>query len=323
MVSQRSAARRISQRRSSRGRSSSLWSQLKAVIWGGVALLILILCLGGVTFWQARRAAARLPVTTTILIAPRSIESTQPVVLLNLVPHVPRAEVTTFSPDQQIMLPGGYGEYPLRSVAAFLLAEDTPSSQIRGAFSYGLERTVDHLWLVDTVPTSTNQKQLNTWFKNQLWESANEVGALPNRLQWWLWTQPLRPDQVVFEQVDDFEKWSRKQPVWLADSPLHDCPVAVINTTNISGLGSKTGRVLEKSGIAVIRITDEDQTEPNTTVIQTSEDLSDSCQFVHTKIESLLPVVADQKIESAALSRYRAPLVILIGSDMGELFTQE
>lgn len=105
-----------------------------------------------------------------------------------------------------------------------------------------------------------------------------------------------------------------------------ECSVAVINTTEISGLAGHFSQILESAGIRIIRLdtrgdtrqgTREEELQPQSSKLAVAPDL-ERCQRSQDLIRSALIGRAD--LCSAELSqrlrdRYRADLVILLGND--------
>ncbi len=93
------------------------------------------------------------------------------------------------------------------------------------------------------------------------------------------------------------------------------CAVAVLNTTQISGLAGKLSRVIENSGYRVIRVDSADYQVKQSTVVfkqnnQVCSDLYQQLKPLFTKLD------AHQSQPSELFNRYRADLVILLGKEI-------
>ncbi len=111
----------------------------------------------------------------------------------------------------------------------------------------------------------------------------------------------------------------KKKQVQNIELPIIDeggCSLAVINTTQISGLAGQVGGIAENMGARVIRIDSNDlDLEQSKLVVK---NLS-KCRTVFTLMRQVLlgqpKRVEDEKQMDQLLSRFRADFVVLIGSD--------
>jgi hypothetical protein len=94
-----------------------------------------------------------------------------------------------------------------------------------------------------------------------------------------------------------------------------NCPIAIINTTDISGLAATTSYILEKSGARVIRVDSNGQQLEQTRLVVDNNNLQ--CQPVVAALTNqVLLGKIDQGTEEdqQLLNRYRADIVLLLGN---------
>ncbi len=118
-------------------------------------------------------------------------------------------------------------------------------------------------------------------------------------------------------QLPDIRTFLERNPVVNRDT-AYACPVAVVNTTQTSGLAKKVSELLERSGVVVVRIDDTQDNRADSS-ISTKGDTLDSCQAVVQK----LSVFAEDIAENTELNtQYRSELVLLLGENV-QITTQD
>lgn len=125
-------------------------------------------------------------------------------------------------------------------------------------------------------------------------------------------------EMFAFAKNAEFEQHESSKKINDLEFPVLDdgvCSVAIINTTDISGLAGEVGEIVEKMGIRIIRVDGNDFNLSQTQIIKANDD---SCQSTATSISQVLMGSikrGEDQEKTQLLSRYRADLVLLLGTD--------
>jgi hypothetical protein len=95
------------------------------------------------------------------------------------------------------------------------------------------------------------------------------------------------------------------------------CSLAVVNTTNKSGVANFLTNYLEKKGIVVVRITNNNSNLDTTRVVLAEE--SEACAAVVDTLQYLQPEKTSVSINQEVANTYRASAILFLGKDITEL----
>ena len=209
---------------------------------------------------------------------------------------------------------GGYGEYELERVYPLLTLEHKKLDFKLAAMSWGMNTVVDSI--VDIKPSATisNKKQL----QQQLWGATFNHLTTPRELiellKAFFFTRSVPVEQITFEdRVTSVNELDILDNVVLYE----DCSVAVVNTTENIGLASKMSAILEKNGVVVVRVTDQNSPYQLSTFSFSAD--HGSCQSLSKRLQVLFPSEVSQQQHDQLQQEYRADLIIFIGKDLGSL----
>lgn len=301
----------VSAARKRRRRKSG--SQTKKPWLGGVVLAIGLMVMLSATgymvlkWWQQQFTSQVSSQVMAFVSSDPEIES--PVILMHVTDGRYQPEVWLLPPEWVVNVAGGYGEYPLRSLAPVLLLDGQPPTQVRLALSLALGRVVDQVWVVPGA----------TWPAARLWDqlaAAQTAPALPwwQRRQWQQWFRSWGEVQSeTLASLPTTAQWQQWQP-----DLIRTCPLAVVNATAMPGLATQLGQLLEQSGVFVIRVTDTSQTQSQTQLIIRPESEA-ACQPVVALLQLLLPQ-NDSLVSTDAqqADRFRAEAVLIVGDDTSQ-----
>ncbi|MBD3279842.1 MAG: hypothetical protein GF390_04005 [Candidatus Pacebacteria bacterium] len=193
-------------------------------------------------------------------------------------------------------------------------------------FSLALNNIVDQVLVLPNAVELETRVQWQAFLQDQLKQqlySVNDWSALIQFKQWLSWyffaqkahfssltTAAYQVDPQVgmdWQQID----------IQLASHDLayQQCPVAVVNTTDITGLASRFAGLLEQEGFLVIRITSEHQTAAQTQ-LQVAAAPEASCDLVNQQLVKLLPAADQLEVKEDILQLYRAKAVLILGEDL-------
>jgi hypothetical protein len=186
--------------------------------------------------------------------------------------------------------------------------QTTDSGQQAKLFSWLLNNRVDRVVI---VPEDFNLE------KNGNLVSVLRKLALRQSIDW-----PQRKEMLrlyAAAKGAEITPQDKKEQIQNIEFPIIDeggCSLAVINTTQISGLAGQVGGIAENMGVRVIRIDSNDlDLEQSKLVVK---NLS-KCSTVFDSMRQVLlgqpKRVEDEKQMDQLLARFRADFVVLIGSD--------
>ncbi len=225
--------------------------------------------------------------------------------------------IANIDPSTPVPVIGGYGEYQLKAVRPLLKLDKKSSTFVNAAYSWGVGRVVD-----DVVALPAD-------YPLSLTADQTTVGSFLRQL---LVHQPLlNKDWLRVAQMYIFAANTHQleKPIATLSVPqLNDipstfdqapgCSLAVINTTPATGLATKMSTLLESSNVRVIRVSDSNFSQPETTLF-TKQDQS-GCNEVFTHLTGLWPWEVAIKVDEKMVNQYRADGVIVLGNDFPHLF---
>jgi hypothetical protein len=182
-----------------------------------------------------------------------------------------------------------------------LLEEASLSSQLnqRIFYSFVLETVIDENF--DYAITSLGKTELQAAFQDQ---KAYYHFLKNPELEW----QFIDLNE---QQITEISESLRRE------ESFYNCPVAIVNTTDQSGLASKLASILQKASFLIIKRASNSDNLAETYFVY-DPNLED-CQPLLDKLKNILPekkMIADHQAAQAE----RAGLVIYIGQDLAELY---
>lgn len=242
-----------------------------------------------------------------IAVVPTQPDSEQPLVVLYFPAETADPELLILEPSTQVELYGGYGQYPIRSVVPVARADQRSDAFIQAAVSMALGRVVDQLWLVDG----------QTWPLTTISHHQFSSEAAPTQIEWIRWRWWLNQNQLEATPVSALPVSSQVY-AWQPEL-LRQCPVALVNTTPVNGLGGQIGQLLENSGVFVIRVTDTSNAEP-TTQLFLNPDSAEACELVVKILERGFGFELQSSFDQRRAAQFRAEAVVLLGEDLAQEF---
>lgn len=131
---------------------------------------------------------------------------------------------------------------------------------------------------------------------------------------WWWWHIRSRSStQLKSRSFDSLESWKQYATERDFQVSTQPCSIAVVNTTGVNGLATEVGDILERSGLFVARLTNNQSNTSNSLILTKNPE---ECKEVIEAVGILTPNSAEVAIDEAAATRYRARVVILVGKDL-------
>jgi hypothetical protein len=137
-------------------------------------------------------------------------------------------------------------------------------------------------------------------------------------IDWWQARFGLANRNVVIEAdkaVSDLP--NLEQGTFVSDQARR-CSVAVVNTTPVTGLANTLTSYLEKLGLVVVRVAD-NQTNSQVSHLVVAEK-NEACLEVAKVLDFLSPNTLEIVENPEAATTYRAALVLFVGQNMAELY---
>jgi len=216
-----------------------------------------------------------------------------------------------------IDVPGGYGQYQLGAIWPLLNIDTKDATYQRAVFSFVLHQPIEQV-----IPIQT-QSDLIGW--PLLVQVLKVLITNPNYSgfdRWLLLKTCLimrsdLPSQVIqVHHYDELIATLRFDPpafTALAD----ECGIAIMNATELGGLASQYGQILESNGAYVVRIDDAGQALDKSFIILDSKH-QDVCLPVGRMLSQLLPFEIEITRASDVYQTYRTPVAVLLGQDVVE-----
>lgn len=198
-------------------------------------------------------------------------------------------------------LSGGYGEYTLQALYPLLSLDKKSDKEIRANFSQATALPVGKVLSFESLALIQKESSLAL-----LWQLLSKADSPLER--WRLFRFLLRAPLLNFTIVSPEEYLSDYSQDRLR------CTVAVINSTESSGLAAYFANIYEANRYRVVRVDSDDQTALDSSLLYVAQ--SDIACIKEAELAArFLP---ESKIEeSEELSkRYRADIVIFLGRDV-------
>lgn len=193
---------------------------------------------------------------------------------------------------------------------------ETTSQKTSQIFGLLVSKTITFPQFENDIITNTQR-----FTKNQLQENLRTAVFTTNPIQnnfweywWWWWHIRSRStSQLKTRTFDSLESWRQYAPERDFQVSTQPCSIAVVNTTGVTGLATDVGDILERSGLFVARLTNNQSNTANSLILTKN---IEECQEVIDFVSILTPNSTEVAIDEAAATRYRARVVLLVGRDL-------
>lgn len=312
IVSKRSrkiiSRRTVKSKKTSSSSNASSWFQT-LVVW----LLIAAIGVGiawYVVVWGVIPALLR-PIfkDNTIAIVPAEAEGS--VTVIHFGDQLKKSHVFILNGDTVVDLPGEYGEYRLSAVYPLLQIEQKDQRYVIGSMN---RVTGVFLNKIITTPTqlSATPKELGSQLISFFWNQALHQGKVDTMLlsSWYA----LQYESVVSTEVPIDQVAARLEKETGGTFAARDeCSIAILNSTDISGLAGRLSDIVENNGGVVIRLGQYSELLENSVLLYDPSEIK--CKAALEQIATLSPVPFEIKEDSSVQNTFRAPIVAIIGSN--------
>ena len=304
-----------------------------------IGLLVSMGLITGGFFWLKTQFADMFMVkqpTTLVLVDPQP-GSQVGLWILQFQPDAKKILWVNISPETQTELFSGYGQYSVAAVYPLLKIDNKSSSYIQASLGAITGRLISRvviwpeikLWQDQVRATlMTQSSQSDKKLGNLAIEAVKEIVEISWRQIW----QDDLSYEVRIKAIEDFKislswYWFTQQArfkwqfgaqlsdlISVAPPAAADCPVAVINATQSQGLAKQIGTLLTATGFEVIRISAEVATIEDS-ALWLDPNQADKCGGVAKIVAGSIPTIPAVKLDAEKTSRYRAPIVLVVGLD--------
>ncbi len=216
--------------------------------------------------------------------------------------------------DEETDVSGGFGKYPLRAIYPLLQSEKKDNQAMRSTYSFALRQIIDQVWVEQRPVEISAAAPFSAIPQALLLNSLQSSLTLSEKIQLYEFANSLRPDQITFSSVDNLNQLMTASKNAFP-SQAYDCSVAVINTTSVTGLGTKVGDVIELSGFSVLRVTTNSDSSQNNSILIYSGPQG-VCSDVIDHIQHLFPHSLSVQEDPNAFTTYRSHITIFLAKDL-------
>lgn len=213
-----------------------------------------------------------------------------------------------FKPEFKVNVVGGYGEYELGAVWDLLRLEKKDQVFVRAAYGHALGVGVDGVYVF-----RPKEKAVDQWQVLRLLVGHRETWHLA---LWFKDVEAQNFSSLVLGEMKDWQKLLASHAFGKIDD---SCAVAIINTTQRSGVAANLTAVLENSGVAVVRSGNSIWDDEQTALFVAAGESQLKCLEVQARLQSLSPLVLIPRPEQNKVDQYRASMVLLIGEDLAKI----
>lgn len=180
------------------------------------------------------------------------------------------------------------------------------------AWSQMLGQVVDQLMMIPPAMSLNETNHIGGVVWSDLHQTSDRMSALDNA-RLWAFTQTVPGSHQRWLEPTTANEWQRAKIQLKSGNEFTQCPVGVINTTSTSGLAGQYSEIVEQSGYPVVRLSDNQDKIPVTTVV--FEPNRPECKIEAERLTALLNPEPELVANSELVKRHRAEIVILLGQD--------
>lgn len=213
--------------------------------------------------------------------------------------------------QESVVVPGGYGEYPLQSVHQLLQIDKKDTQFIGAVFSELFGIVVNEVVTINLQLEAMDESELASFFLSEAIQDFTKLKFRQAYRALYLHYQTKNVSLFSVGQLSDLQKYTQRFATVSGDLYQH-CSVAVVNVSGENGLARRKADLIETTGALVLRITDSQEKYSNNTMYYDSSLVN--CKQLATHISgvfnqelALLPI---EELEDA--QQYRSKVVIFI-----------
>jgi len=248
-----------------------------------------------------------------IVIVPANIEVQTNLILYASISYkTKKVTLNSVPATDMVQVPGGYGQYPLKSVFPLLGLDRKSPQTVEATYSYLIGVPIDEVWVTEDASVLSST-QTTAQFAQAVLLNKMETGlGVKDRYKLYQMVQAQNPTVQLFTSLRD---WQERQRSRFAGQ-LKDCRVALVNTTTVAGLGRRVSTVLDRSGVVVVRLTD--STPRQAKSVLTIQAGQPDCLALAAHLQQVFPDKIEIVQDPDIINRARSEAEVVIGEDLGE-----
>lgn len=228
---------------------------------------------------------------------------------------------------EEVHVPNGYGTYAVGAVPVLLAMDKQSDSTIQSIMSRIFRLPIDEIVMYEPTVLQTvsdtqqfDVRELAQTFQTLAFESLPADPQLAIKL---LRLSFLARRTSQIENLGSYKKVSDlvSTSALSLSAEEKSCPVAVINTTGIRNVAREHAQLLEQNGVYIIREDSTTQLQTATT-FQVNDPLSAFCESLLSKLLPFFPESSYREPQTTDTKRYRADIVIFLGTDITQSTTE-
>ncbi|MBW7944629.1 LytR C-terminal domain-containing protein [Patescibacteria group bacterium] len=293
--------------------SSLLGEVLRRLILIILGIGMVVVAISAVTYLWILPEKWSEETVKNIVIIPKNIDvSASSILFASLSYKQGKLTLNSFPANDAVEVPGGYGQYPLKSVYPLLGLDEASHQKVVATYSFLIGAPIDEVWISDDERVFHPQQSAGELARAILLGKVQTDLGVKDRIQLYQFIQETQPEVVRFSSLLE---WQEKQTSRYAGR-LKNCRVALVNTTNVTGLGRKVSQVLERSGVVVVRLTDATPTASASSL--TIQPDQPDCVELAEHLKQLFPNQLEVHQDPGILNRSRSEAEVVLGEDLGE-----
>ncbi|MDR0463029.1 MAG: LytR C-terminal domain-containing protein [Pseudomonadales bacterium] len=256
----------------------------------------------------------RLTDSKSILFVTNGHESTPRLYFVHLNPNDQLIHIVDIDPNLTVNILGGFGSYPIRSLAPLLTLEQKSSQEILATYNFALGQIVDQVYFFDELPDLTQRRYLERTFFNLSRRHWQHYEEWPESLinAYFFVLDQIDASFNVKQLTNDTMASFRSQSY--SNINLGDCSVVIINGTAQAGLAARVAGVLERNGFLVARLASATPQERQT-VIYFDENIP-ACVELVDRVSRIFPQVPEVSSDTDHIRNYRVNAAIILGTEL-------
>ncbi|MBP7768723.1 LytR C-terminal domain-containing protein [Candidatus Woesebacteria bacterium] len=247
----------------------------------------------------------------TIVFVPNSVENLdKKITYVHLSPQIEDSYVVTLPVDEQVTLPGSYGQYRLSALYPLLTQEGKGDAFIIASYSRSLGVLIDTFYPVQhaAIASAHSSSLVSEFFYQALHTKKFE------RELFILWHFLQRG--VSIQSVDSIEQLQKVVAQKKNNQTITaQCPISILNGSSRVGVATILSEIFERSGFMTIRIGSYPTIVQETTVYLATQE-KNPCELIPQLLAKAFVTAPRIVHDPAMTTQYRAPVVIIIGEDV-------
>jgi len=237
------------------------------------------------------------------------------VYLVKFAPQNKNIIVTEMSGDLQVPVSGGYGYYPLGSLAPLLKFETNNLDQIKGAYNFALKKIVDEVYFLPAMNEVEKSEDLQELFFSLIKNNLVEEGVFNMDYVKFFFEVKTSDNFRVIKMEAMSDETIGGAYVGSNKEKMVNCPVVLVNAAGVNGLVRKVSEMVEINGFLVVNWETAAKIEEKSVIYYDENELE--CEEVIAVMKRIFPMIETVVADGGEQARKnRAKTLIILGSEV-------